>query len=103
MFERERTLRPVVEELFLPGPLRDDALRMMFSCCHPRLHEDVKVTLILNILCGFGVNEIASAFLTSSGTKSRSSETARNRNGLHRGGRREIDGSDLLRRYGSSS
>ena len=41
---------------------------MMFSCCHPRLSEDVQVALILNILCGFGAGEIASAFLTGRAT-----------------------------------
>jgi RNA polymerase sigma-70 factor (ECF subfamily) len=35
---------------------------MMFSCCHPRLDEEVQVALVLNILCGFGAGEIASAF-----------------------------------------
>ena len=35
----------------------------MFSCCHPRLHEDVQVALVLHLLCGLGVDEIASAFL----------------------------------------
>jgi RNA polymerase sigma-70 factor (ECF subfamily) len=38
---------------------------MVFSCCDPRLPEDVQVALVLNILCGFGASEIASAFLTS--------------------------------------
>jgi RNA polymerase sigma factor (sigma-70 family) len=65
MLESEWTLRPAVEELFLPRALKDDELRMMFSCCHPRLQEDVQVALILNILCGFGVDEIASAFLVT--------------------------------------
>jgi RNA polymerase sigma-70 factor (ECF subfamily) len=37
---------------------------MMFSCCHPRLPEEVQVALVLNILCGFGAKEIASAFLS---------------------------------------
>lgn len=64
--ESEWTLRPAVEELFLPDALRDDELRMMFSCCHPRLHEDVRVALILNMLCGFGVDEIAGAYLVTS-------------------------------------
>jgi len=63
--ESEWTIRPSIDELFLPDALRDDELRMMFSCCHPRLDEDVQVALILNILCGFGVEEIASAFLVS--------------------------------------
>jgi RNA polymerase sigma-70 factor (ECF subfamily) len=61
--ENERTSEGKVEDLFLPDALRDDELRMMFSCCHPRLNEDVQVALILNILCGFGTGEVASAFL----------------------------------------
>jgi predicted RNA polymerase sigma factor len=61
--ESEWTLRPAVDALFLADASKDDELRMMFSCCHPRLHGDVQVALILNILCGFGVDEIASAFL----------------------------------------
>ena len=38
--ESEWTLRPAVDDLFQPEALKDDELRMMFSCCHPRLHED---------------------------------------------------------------
>jgi RNA polymerase sigma-70 factor (ECF subfamily) len=38
---------------------------MMFTCCHPRLHEDVQVALVLHLLCALGVDEIASAFLVS--------------------------------------
>jgi RNA polymerase sigma-70 factor (ECF subfamily) len=34
---------------------------MMFSCCHPRLSEPAQVALILNILCGFSIDEIAHA------------------------------------------
>jgi predicted RNA polymerase sigma factor len=40
-------------------------LRMMFSCCHPRLAEEAQVALVLQILCGFGVDEVASAFVTT--------------------------------------
>jgi len=63
--ESEWTLRQAIEALFLPDALKDDELRMMLSCCHPRLHADAQVALILNVLCGFGVGEIASAFLVS--------------------------------------
>lgn len=63
--ESEWTLRPVLDELFLPPALKDDELRMMFSCCHPKFDEDVQVALILKLSCGFGVGEIASAFLVS--------------------------------------
>ena len=38
---------------------------MMFSCCHPRLAEDAQIALVLHILCGFGVSEVAAAFLSS--------------------------------------
>jgi RNA polymerase sigma factor (sigma-70 family) len=63
--ESEWTLRPAVDDMFQPVALKDDELRMMFSCCHPRLPEEAQVALILNILCGFGVGEIAAAFLAS--------------------------------------
>jgi RNA polymerase sigma factor (sigma-70 family) len=63
--ESEWTLRPTVDDMFQPAALKDDELRMMFSCCQPRLPEEAQVALILNILCGFGVGEIAAAFLAS--------------------------------------
>lgn len=65
LLDSEWTAAPVVEEAFAAPAIRDEQLRMMFSCCHPRLAEDAQVALILNILCGFGAAEIASAFLTS--------------------------------------
>jgi predicted RNA polymerase sigma factor len=37
---------------------------MMFSCCHPRLPEESQVALVLHILCGFSVDEIAAAFVS---------------------------------------
>lgn len=54
-----------VDEAFAEHAIRDEQLRVMFSCCHPRLPEEVQIALILNILCGFGASEIASAFLSS--------------------------------------
>ena len=59
------TMAPVLEEAFAAPAIRDEQLRLMFSCCHPRLQEEVQVALILNILCGFGAPEIAAAFLVS--------------------------------------
>ena len=64
-FESEWTLAPVVEEMFTDTAIKDDQLRMMFSCCHPRLAEEAQVMLILNILCGFGIDEVAAAFVTT--------------------------------------
>lgn len=60
----EWTLAPAIEELFAPGVIKDDLLRMMFSCCHPHLPETAQVALILNILCGFTVDEVAHAFMS---------------------------------------
>ena len=64
LLESEWTLAPVVEEVFAPDAIKDDLLRMMFSCCHPRLAEEARVALILHILCGFSVGEVASAFMS---------------------------------------
>ena len=65
LIEREGTLAPAVEELFEANAIKDDQLRMMFSCCHPRLTEEAQVALVLHILCGFSVGEIAGAFVSS--------------------------------------
>lgn len=64
LLDSEWTLVPIIDEAFAPGTIRDEQLRMMFSCCHPRLPEEAQLTLILNILCGFGAPEIAAALLT---------------------------------------
>jgi RNA polymerase sigma factor (sigma-70 family) len=63
--QSEWTLAPVVEEMFTDTAIKDDQLRMMFSCCHPQLAEEAQVMLILNTLCGFGIDEVAAAFVTT--------------------------------------
>jgi RNA polymerase sigma factor (sigma-70 family) len=65
LLDSEWTLAPVVEELFATNAIKDDQLRMMFSCCHPHVSEEAQVALVLNILCGFSVSEIASAFVST--------------------------------------
>jgi RNA polymerase sigma factor (sigma-70 family) len=65
LLESEWTLAPVVEQLFSAKAIKDDLLRMMFSCCHPRLPEESQVALVLNILCGFSVDEVANAFVST--------------------------------------
>ncbi len=64
LLESEWTIAPAVDEAFAAPTIRDQQLRMMFSCCDPRLPEPAQVALVLNILCGFGAGEIAAAFLT---------------------------------------
>jgi RNA polymerase sigma factor (sigma-70 family) len=65
LLDSEWTRASVVEELFAAGAIKDDLLRMMFSCCHPRLREEAQVALVLHILCGFSVGEAAAAFVIS--------------------------------------
>jgi RNA polymerase sigma-70 factor (ECF subfamily) len=43
--------------------LRDDELRRIFMCCHPEIPRDARVALSLKTVGGFGVREIARAFL----------------------------------------
>jgi RNA polymerase sigma factor (sigma-70 family) len=62
--ESEEALRTSIAQLSAGATISDDLLRMMFSCCDPRLTEESQVALVLHILCGFSVPEIASAFLS---------------------------------------
>ena len=64
LLESEWTFTPTIEEAFGPHAIRDDELRMMFSCVNPKLAEESQVALILHILCGFSIAEIAHAFLS---------------------------------------
>jgi len=45
------------------GPVRDDRLRLIFTCCHPALARRVQVALTLRLLGGLTTAEIAHAFL----------------------------------------
>jgi RNA polymerase sigma-70 factor (ECF subfamily) len=81
VLRRERTARtfapevaqllegePDMEEIFGDPAATNAQLRMMFSCCHPRLAEEAQVALVLHILCGFSIGEIAGAFLSGEET-----------------------------------
>jgi RNA polymerase sigma-70 factor (ECF subfamily) len=50
------------------GPVRDDRLRLIFTCCHPALAPAARVALTLRLLGGLTTPEIARAFLTSETT-----------------------------------
>lgn len=65
LHESEWTLVGAVSAFFAPGAIKDDQLRMMFSCCHPRLSEQAQVSLVLHLVCGFSTDEVASAFLST--------------------------------------
>src|SRR5215510_3301715 len=48
--------------------IRDDRLRLIFTCCHPALPLDARVALTLRTLAGLTTAEIARAFLTAEPT-----------------------------------
>ncbi len=50
------------------GPVEDDRLRMLFTCCHPALAAPARVALTLRLLGGLDTAAIARAFLTSEAT-----------------------------------
>jgi RNA polymerase sigma-70 factor (ECF subfamily) len=45
--------------------ITDSQLQMLFAICHPSISTEAQVGLALRILCGFGIEEIANAFLTN--------------------------------------
>lgn len=56
-------------EIDLSGKNIDDSqLAMMFAVCHPSITTESQIALSLNLLCGFGGEEIAEAFLTNKET-----------------------------------
>ena len=48
--------------------ITDSQLQMLFAICHPAIPVESQIGLALRILCGFGIEEIASAFLTNKET-----------------------------------
>ena len=51
-----------------PQNINDSQLQMMFAICHPSIPPEGQIGLSLRILCGFGIEEIADAFLTNKET-----------------------------------
>ncbi len=81
--------------------LRDSQLLMFFAVCHPAVPPESQIALALRILCGFGVEEIATAFIISPAAVSkrlvRAKESLRKKNV-----RLEMPaGQDLAIRYGT--
>jgi RNA polymerase sigma-70 factor (ECF subfamily) len=48
--------------------ITDSQLQMLFAVCHPSISAEAQICLALRILCGFGIEEIATAFLTNKET-----------------------------------
>jgi len=78
-FEHRSGAQAGPEPVHFDDEIRDDQLRMMFACCHPDLPRESQVALTLKTLCGFGEEEIASAFLTSTAAMAKRLVRARQR------------------------
>lgn len=48
--------------------ITDSQLQMLFAICYPSIPTEAQIGLALRILCGFGIDEIATAFLTNKET-----------------------------------
>ncbi|WP_231647688.1 RNA polymerase sigma factor, partial [Planomonospora sphaerica] len=61
------------------GPVRDDRLRLLFTCCHPALAPAARVALTLRLLGGLTTAEIARAFLVPEPTMAQRLVRAKNK------------------------
>ena len=50
------------------GPVQDDRLRLIFTCCHPALSTEAQVALTLRLLGGLSTKEVARSFLVAEPT-----------------------------------
>jgi RNA polymerase sigma-70 factor (ECF subfamily) len=50
------------------GPVHDDRLRLIFTCCHPALSQQAQVALTLRLLGGLSTKEVARSFLVAEPT-----------------------------------
>jgi RNA polymerase sigma-70 factor (ECF subfamily) len=61
------------------GPVADDQLRLIFTCCHPALAPSVQVALTLRLIAGLQTPEIARAFLVPEATMAQRLVRAKNK------------------------
>lgn len=62
--------------------LRDDMLRLIFTCCHPALRIDARLALTLKTICGLNTDEIARAFIVPEQTMAQRIVRAKQKIGL---------------------
>jgi RNA polymerase sigma-70 factor (ECF subfamily) len=72
-------LEEVIEAMGPDGALRDDLLRLTFTCCHPALNREAQVALALRTLARLEVAAIARAFLVPEATMAKRLVRARSK------------------------
>ena len=83
------------------GPVEDDRLRLIFTCCHPALAAEARVALTLRLLGGLTVEEIARAFLVPETTMAQRITRAKAKIKAANIPFRIPDGSDVTDRLGT--
>jgi len=65
---KEQSKADVHEPDFSDQNIKDSQLQMLFAVCNPAIAAEAQIGLALRILCGFGIEEIADAFLSNKET-----------------------------------
>lgn len=65
---RKQQDQGIAEPDFSLQNIKDSQLQMLFAVCHPAIASEAQIGLALRILCGFGIDEIAEAFLSNKET-----------------------------------
>ncbi len=77
--ERAKDEMEVIEATETESQLRDDMLRLIFTCCHPALSREAQVALALRTLARLEVDAIARAFLVPEATMAKRLVRARSK------------------------
>lgn len=82
------------------GPVEDDRLRLLFTCCHPALAPEARIALTLRLLGGLTAAEIAQAFLVPETTMAQRITRAKNKIAAAKVPYRVPEAADLPERLG---
>jgi RNA polymerase sigma-70 factor, ECF subfamily len=77
--QRQACLLHAVDETVEVGPVSDDQLRLIFTCCHPALSTEAQVALTLRLIAGLQTPEIARALLVTEPTMAQRLVRAKNK------------------------
>jgi RNA polymerase sigma-70 factor (ECF subfamily) len=77
--QRQARLLHTTEERVEVGPVEDDRLRLIFTCCHPSLSPEAQVALTLRLIAGLQTPEIARGLLATESTMAQRLVRAKNK------------------------